>query len=98
MSWELSSSFRRAFTTSTLHQLIFKTKFKEFKNLTLLEIIALTITKTNVKRLVVLHVKDGVVHRSNQGKYNVRQCCQRIVQKYHTTYIFISSKILFLIT
>ena len=30
-------------------------------------------------------------------KDNMRQCYQRIVQKYHTTYIFISSKILFLI-
>ena len=37
----------------------------------------------------------------NQSKGNVkddvRRCHQHIIQKYHTTYIFISSKILFLI-
>ena len=41
MTWELPSSIRKAFTISTSHQVIFKTKTK---------ITGLTITRTNIKQ------------------------------------------------
>ena len=50
MAWEMPSSFRRTFTTSTSHQVIFKTKSK---------IIGLTITRTNVKQKLVAFVCKG---------------------------------------
>ena len=60
MAWKMSSSFGRTFTTSTSHQIIFKTKS---------EIIGLTIIRKNVKQKLVMFAKDNLGHKSNQGVY-----------------------------
>ena len=90
MSWDLKSSFRREFTTSTSIGLIFKTKFQEVIDLSLTKIIKLTIIKANTK-LLMLNAKK------NCGSSIERIVLVIVMYKYHTSYISISSKVLFLI-
>ena len=50
MAKEMPSSFKRTFTTSTSHQVIFKTKSK---------VIGLTIPRTNVKQALMVFACKG---------------------------------------
>ena len=66
MDWKLSSSFRRMFTTRTSRQLTSKTSFKRLKILVKNYWINNYQNKCK-KNLWVLHAKDNIGLKSNQG-------------------------------
>ena len=68
MAWESSSSFRRTFTRSNWHQVIFKTKAK---------IIGLTITRTNMKQKLVVFTCKGKTLVINQIKGYIKDDMSR---------------------
>ena len=72
MSWDLLSSFRREFT-STSNGLIFKTKVEEVKNFNLSKIIELTIIRTNAKQKTYGFSTEIKAFAINQIRGNIKK-------------------------